>query len=50
MNYDFDERILNKKWNYNIWNKADSRKDENLEIIRMIFIRHCDPPKIRMIG
>ena len=50
MNYDFDERILNKKWNCNIWNKADSRKDENLEIIRMIFIRNCDPTKIRMIG
>lgn len=50
MNYDFDERISNKKWNCNIWNKADSRKDENLETIRMFFIRNCDPTKIRMIG
>ncbi len=30
--------------------EQDSRKDENLEIIRMIFIRNCDPTKIRMIG
>lgn len=47
MNYDFDERISNKKWNCNIWNKADSRKDENLETIRMFFIRNCDSPKIK---
>ena len=25
----------------------DSRKDENLEIIRMFFIRNCDSPKIK---
>ena len=47
MNYDFDERISNKKWNCNIWNKADSIKDENLETIRMFFIRNCDSPKFK---
>ena len=27
--------------------EQDSRKDENLEIIRVIFIRNCDSPKIK---
>ena len=27
--------------------EQDSRKDENLEIIRMFFIRNCDSPKIK---